>query len=161
MDEVKVVACKTLDAQEPTPPGWTLTSLDEMGAEAFGELMLRASHGDPFHTSTPESAAEDLRELIEAAGPALDPTEWFAVADAHGGVGVVLPQTFPDDPSAGTLFYLAFVPSRRGEGMGRALHRLGLSLLYRRGARRYVGSTDAANAPMIAIFGSNGCTVRA
>ncbi|GAA1371529.1 GNAT family N-acetyltransferase [Luteococcus sanguinis] len=161
MDQTKIVARRALDEPEPVPDGWQLTSLAEMGEEDFVRVLLRASEGDPYDTSTPETAAEDFRELVEAAGDRFEPGGWLVVSDAEGEIGVVLPQVFPDDPTAGTLFYLAVVPGRRGRGLGRQLHRLGLSELRRRGANTYLGSTGASNAPMTAIFAANGCRVAA
>ena len=155
----KVVARRLLDEPQPAPAGWKLSTLDELGPEAFNQIMLRASDGDPYDTSTAESAEDDFRELVEAAGTAFDAGSWFVLSDAHGDVGVVLPQVVPEDLTTGTLFYVAVLPERRGEGLGRAVHAFGLSELARRGARSYVGSTDPDNTPMIAIFEANGCTL--
>ena len=80
--------------------------------------------------------------------------------DAQGEIGVVLPQIYAQDPTAGTLFYLAVVPERRGSGLGRRLHAFGLRRLRQLGAVHYYGSTDSRNAPMLAIFTANGCTAR-
>ncbi len=158
MEPTKVVARRLLAEPQPSPDDWKLSTLDELGLAAFNQVMLRASDGDPYDTSTAESAGEDFRELVEAAGAAFDPRSWYVVADGRSDVGVVLPQVFPDDPTTGTLFYVAVLPERRGEGLGRALHAFGLSELARRGARNYVGSTDPENTAMIAIFEANGCT---
>lgn len=157
MEELKIVARRQLADHWDPPADWVVTTLAERGQDAFGQLLLRASQGDPHHTSTPESAQEDFQELIAAAGAAFDPSAWFAVADQQGDFGVVLPQLFPDDPTTGTLFYLAVVPERRGQGRGRQLHCFGLGQLARRGAMHYVGSAGPANAPMLAIFRANGC----
>lgn len=159
MDTAKVIARRALDGPEPTPSGWTLACLEQVGEQDFNQVMLRASFGDPHDTSTSESAEADFRELVEAAGGQFDPRGWYLVRDDRGDIGVVLPQVFPDEPTTGTLFYVAVVPERRGEGLGRALHRFGLSELARRAAKTYVGSTDAANEPMIAVFTANGCSV--
>lgn len=155
----KIVARRRLNPPEPLPTGWRLASLDELGEEVFVGELLRASAGDPFHTSTAETAHDDFRELVEAAGDRFDPRCWYVASDADGVIGVVLPQPFPDDPSVGTLLYLGVAPERRGQGLGRQLHWLGLSELSRRGARSYVGSTAPANAAMVAIFTANGCVL--
>lgn len=47
---------------------WCLLSLAEVGEDRFARSMLRASDGNPFDVSTPESAVGDLRELVESAG---------------------------------------------------------------------------------------------
>lgn len=139
---------------------WTVRSLGTLGRERFAEAMLRASQGDPYETSTADSALEDLRDLEEAAGAAFDAENWVVVDDAQGEIGVVLPQIYAQDPTAGTLFYLAVVPERRGSGLGRRLHAFGLRRLRQLGAVHYYGSTDSRNAPMLAIFTANGCTAR-
>ena len=157
MEEHKIVAHRQLADSWDPPTDWVVTALAERGQDAFVRLLLRASLGDPHHTSTRESAQDDFQELISAAGTAFDATAWFTVADQQGDFGVVLPQLFPDDPTTGTLFYLAVVPERRGQGRGRQLHSFGLGQLARRGATHYVGSADPANAPMLAIFRANGC----
>lgn len=142
---------------EPLPQGWRTTSLAELGEERFAAAMLRASEGDSFDQSTPESALDDLRELIEAAGPAFVPERWVVVSDDDSEIGVVLPQTFPDHPEVGTIFYLGVVPERRGQGAGRRLHRYGMGRLRAVKAERYVDSTDPRNEAMRAVFRANGC----
>lgn len=156
----KVLAARTLrglTGLPATPLGWGTRSLAELGTSAFAAQMLAAAAGDPFDQSTPASAEDDLKELIEAAGASHDPGEWVFVDDPSGRVGVVLPHADPD--GRGTLFYLGVVPERRGEGLGRALHAYGLRALRRRGATRYEGSTDERNAPMLAIFCHNECRI--
>lgn len=157
MNDRKTFARRELAGASPPPEGWTLTTLAERGERDFIQLMVLAGDGDPHHASTAETAQEDFRKLVAAAGAAFDATAWFAVADRRGQIGVVLPQILPDDPATGTLLYIAVVPGRRGQGLGRRLHRFGLGRLALCGARRYVGSTDPANQPMIAIFRANGC----
>lgn len=73
MDRRKVVALRLLAEPQPVPDGLQLLTLDALGQEAFNQVMLRASEGDPYDTSTAESAEEDFRELVEAAGTAFDP----------------------------------------------------------------------------------------
>lgn len=142
------------------PTGWRLESLAQLGRDGFAQRMLAAAHGDPFNPSTPDTAAADLQDLVDYAGEAFDPDAWYAVSDDEGPLGVVLPQLFTgDEHDLGTLFYIGIVPERRGAGLGRQLHRWGLGELARRGARRYVGSTDDRNGAMAAIFAANGASV--
>lgn len=140
-------------------PGWLTQSLADLGEEHFAQLMLEASEGDPFETSTPESALADLREMRDAAGERYDAKCWLLVSDVDGLIGVVLPQPYVRNRDAGTLHYLGVMPARRGQGLGRRLHQFGMQQLVRRGVRRYRGSTDVENAPMLAIFAANGCVV--
>ena len=160
----KVFVERRLDDALPMGPApalddWRLRSLAGAGEHAFNARMAAASEGDPFEER--RSGERDLErewlDLVESAGTRFDPTRWWLVDDARGPIGVVLPQRVNE--STGTLFYVGVVPSRRGAGLGRRLHALGLALLARDGARRYVGSTDVRNAAMRAVFERNGAPV--
>ncbi|UBH25497.1 GNAT family N-acetyltransferase [Micrococcus porci] len=157
MPEQRIIARRSLGNAPTRPDGLRLASLAALGEEQFSTHMLAASGGDPFDTSTEESALEDLLEIIEGAGDHFDPHAWYVVGDGEGEIGVVLPQPLPDKPGTGTVFYVAVLPSRRGRGKGRQLHQFGLSELARRGCTEYVGSTSVDNAPMVAVFQANGC----
>lgn len=141
------------------PEGWEAVSLSRLGEEEFAKRMLHASAGDPFSRSAPETAVEDLRELIDHAESAFDPESWFAIERDGAELGVVLPQAYADDPTEGTLFYVGVVPSERGNKVGSVLHAFGLAQLKAFGARRYVGSTDERNVAMLKIFAAQGARV--
>jgi len=141
------------------PDGLTLRSLAEAGEAAFITRHREALLGDPFaelrsETQDPEAA---WRDLVVGADSRFDPTRWFLVDDAKGPVGILLPQAV--NAKTGTLYFIGVVPPRRGEGLGRATHALGLRLLAQAGLERYVGSTDVRNASMLAVFARNGCPV--
>ena len=138
--------------------GFVLRSLVEVGEPEFVARMLAASEGDPFEErkGADRDPEREWRELVEGAGARFDPTRWLLVDDAKGPVGVVLPQAH--DEKSGTLFYVAVLPERRGEGLGTRLHAFGLERLADMGLPRYVGSTDVRNAPMLRVFARNGCT---
>jgi GNAT superfamily N-acetyltransferase len=95
--------------------------------------------------------------LIEYAGKRFDPTWWRIAYVESEPAGVVLPQAFEKRDNEGTLFYVAVRPAFRGRGYGRVLHAAGLEFLSRKGIVKYVGSTDARNFPMLAVFQTNGC----
>lgn len=141
------------------PDEWTLTSLAELGQEKFAQRIYQASIGDPFETTTAENALTELTELMTYAGEAFAPEQWFAVDDAAGPIGVVLPQLVHDSPGEGTLFYVGVAPERRRAGFGTRLHTLGLALLQDLGAQFYLGSTDTRNTGMRKIFTTNNCPV--
>lgn len=141
------------------PSGWTSRSLEELGAAEFAQHMVRAAAGDPFDTSTPESALEDLEELMDEC-KGFDLSEWLLVADPQGEIGVVLPYLSRGDPSRGMVAYLGVVPERRGQGNGTTLHAYGLHRLAQLGATRYIGSTDTRNVPMRRIFAANQAVAR-
>lgn len=149
---------RALDATLPTVTrSFVLRSLTEVGEDVFRARLGRASSGDPFDTRAGHDPRDAWRDLVASAGDRFDPTSWFLVDDADGPVGVVLPQTVGAD--LGTLYYLGVEPPRRGQGLGTAVHALGLWILAMRGLRRYVGSTDERNAPMLRVFARNGCPV--
>lgn len=141
---------------DPVTARWALTTLADVGLEEFAALLLRASEGDPFETSTAESATSDLQALIDGAGDAFDPTQWVIASDGNGVIGAVLPQRQADAPKTGTIFYMGVIPERRTQGHGARLHMLGLQRLRRLGVDKYVGSTDQQNTAMIQVFRQNG-----
>lgn len=138
---------------------WSEQSLAQLGDEMFAEKLLRASTGDPFETSTPESALRDLHDLRAGAGSTFAAERWILLSDEIGEIGVVLPQVYSHAPRSGTLFYVGVMPNRRGEGLGREIHQFGLQRLLGMGVLDYRGSTDAMNVPMLAIFKANGCVI--
>lgn len=147
-----------LGALPDVPDGFTLRSLAEAGQAPFIARRQEASQGDPFEErrGRVRDLAGEWRELVAIPGDAFDPTRWFLVDDAQGPVGIVLPQA---NAKTGTFYYVGVVPPRRGQGLGGAIHALGLRLLADAGLERYVGSTDVRNAAMLAVFARNGCPV--
>jgi ribosomal protein S18 acetylase RimI-like enzyme len=132
-------------------------SLAEIGEDRFLEVMIEAATGDPFEDPGSRDPRSDFRDLIEYAGERFDPTWWRVAYLERSPVGIVLPQVFSDRTNEGTLFYVGVLSEFRGRGFGKVLHESGLAFLAARGVKRYVGSTDARNLPMIAVFRANGC----
>lgn len=132
-------------------------SLAEIGEDRFLEVMTEAATGDPFEDVSSRDPRTDFRDLINYAGASFDPTWWRVAYLERDPIGVVLPQVYSDRTNEGTLFYVGVLPEFRGRGFGRVLHASGLAFLAAKGIRRYVGSTDARNLPMIAVFRANGC----
>lgn len=132
-------------------------SLSEIGRDRFLGVMAPASEGDPFEDAAARDPRTEFRELVSLAGEAFDPTWWRVAYLDRDPIGVVLPQIFSNRKSEGTLFYVAVLPEFRGRGYGRVLHASGLAFLAARGVTRYIGSTDARNYPMIAVFKANEC----
>jgi RimJ/RimL family protein N-acetyltransferase len=146
-------------ALPPCVRSFTLRSLADIGDASMIERMAIASEGDPFEErkGADRDLSREWRELVDSAGERFDPTRWLLVDDARGPVGVVLPQL--QKPEIGTLYYVGVVPARRRDGLGTALHALGLSLVRSLGATRYVGSTDVRNVAMRRVFERNRCAV--
>lgn len=149
---------RSLEQPVTVPPHeLDFVSLAQVGRPAFVQALLTASEGDPFETSTPESAEQDFSDLVEYAGDAFDPEGWLLARQGGEAVGVVLPQRYPDQPHAGTLFYIGIFPQARGRGLGRVLHAEGLRRLQEQGVTLYQGSTDLRNEAMRRVFAANGC----
>lgn len=147
------------DVLPPRPRGWTERSLAEVGETAFQERLVEASEGDPFEArrAGPRDTGREWRELVLSAGQRFDPTRWLLVDDATGPIGVLLPQAINE--LKGTLYYLAIVPARRGQGLGAPLYALGLHRLREMGLAHYAGSTDVRNTAMLAVFARNATPV--
>lgn len=133
-------------------------SLAEIGEDRFIEVMTEAATGDPFEDVSARDPRSDFADLVSYAGTSFDPTRWYVAYLDRDPIGILLPQTYSDRKNEGTLFYVGVLPEFRGRGFGRILHSSGLALLAGRGVERYVGSTDARNLPMTAVFRANGCT---
>jgi GNAT superfamily N-acetyltransferase len=158
VNKEKVFVERDLERFEPRHEDpFRYRSLAEIGEDRFLEVMSEAAVGDPFEEPGRRDPRSDFRDLIAYAGARFDPTWWRVAYLGRDPVGVVLPQVYSDRANEGTLFYVGVLPAFRGRGFGRALHASGLAFLACRGVRRYVGSTDARNLPMIAVFRANGC----
>ncbi len=142
----------------PQQASLTLRSLAEVGRETFETALRESAAGDP-ERGADEALSGMLDEFIGMAGDLFDPDNWYLAERDGMPVGVVLPQIFPDRPDRGTMFYIAVMPSQRGQGIGRALHALGMKALADRGAAGYFGTVDPSNAAMIAVYRANGCEV--
>lgn len=140
----------------PEADSLSLRSLADLGPEPFEQVLTATMAGDPERG--PDLAGV-LDEFITLAGDLFDAASWFVAQRDGETVGVVLPQVFPDRPDRGTMLYLGVLPAHRGQGIGRALHALGMRALADRGAAGYFGTVDPANAAMIAVYRANGCEV--
>lgn len=74
-----------------------------LGERIFVEKLLEASLGDPFETSTPDSAFGDLCDMGNGAGATFDAEQWLVLSDKHGEIGVILPQVYTRDRASHTM----------------------------------------------------------
>jgi len=58
---------------------------------------------------------------------------------------------------SGSLLYICVLPEYRGQKFGDVIFNESLNSLRKKGSRKYLGSTNAKNLPMINIFKRNGC----
>jgi len=154
----KIFVEKSIEGLKPfREDPFTYRSLEDVGRTRFLEVMAPAAEGDPFEDATARDPEREFEELVSFAGDAFDPTWWRVAHLDDDPIGVVLPQCFSSRRHEGTLFYVAVLPEFRGRGYGKVLHASGLAFLASRGVTNYIGSTDARNYPMIAVFRANEC----
>lgn len=99
-------------------------------------------------------SAEDVLETYRAAG-VFDAARWFLVRANQQDVGCLLLADHPQDEQW-ELVYIGLVPAARGQGIGRDLVRQAQWLTRQAGRRRLVLSVDAANAPALGLYASEG-----
>ncbi len=155
--EKSVYTRSLVDYVNPWPDPFEYRSLSDTGDDAFVEVIQRVHSDNPNRDAKREDPAGDLRESIDEAGQAFDPSQWWIAVVDGWPVGFLLPQIFPDSPEEGTIFNIGIVPEFRGRGWGKVLHARGLKSLADRGATEYIGSTDLLNAPMRKLFDLNQC----
>ena len=69
-------------------------------------------------------------------------------------IGIVMPAFLNAGRHFGGNLYIGVVPAARGRGLGKILQYRGLQTMVKRGAIKFLGSTDSLNLPMIKIFES-------
>jgi ribosomal protein S18 acetylase RimI-like enzyme len=99
-------------------------------------------------------AAEDVLATYRSAG-CFDPATWFLVRSQGKDIGCLLLTDYPQDEQW-ELTYVGLLKSVRGRGLGRQLVRHAQWLSQQAGRRRLVLSVDAANAPAIGLYASEG-----
>jgi len=114
-------------------------------------------------SSTPSDRAADPFLMIAGfrdrcrKDDCLHPEDWVVLRVDGRAVGVVFPAFVDAKHQAATNFHLGVVPEARRRGFGLQLLRRGVETMLRRGATRYIGSTDVANVPMRRAFERIGC----
>jgi ribosomal protein S18 acetylase RimI-like enzyme len=98
--------------------------------------------------------AEDVLATYRTSGQ-FDPNLWFLVRRQEEDVGCLLLADYPGTPHW-ELIYVGLAPAARGGGVGRKLVRQALWLASRAGKQRVILSVDAANAPAIGLYASEG-----
>ena len=78
--------------------------------------------------------------------------DWEVLVVDDAPAGIVVPAFADCDLDTGTNLHVGLVPEARGRGLGAMLHLRGLAATRRRGAVRFIGSTDVRNVPMQHVF---------
>ncbi|MCO4781665.1 MAG: GNAT family N-acetyltransferase [Candidatus Cloacimonetes bacterium] len=127
--------------------GWGL-SLSEVA-----DIMTESAIGDPDF-SEDDNALECLQSyLSDSSMYSQDDCIQVGKID-NEFMSLVIPQS---DGTWGTLTYLGIIPKYRKRGLGKDLHKYGLSCLYKQGTRDYHGGTLETNAAMQRVFQINSC----
>lgn len=119
------------------------------------EMMGRVAVGDPGHDPD-EDPLEALRGYLDdpvlTGGP-----ETVQVGYLKGEPVAFLCTQVNPKSRWGRITYVGVVPERRGQGLGRAVHRHGIASLIRQGCHLYEGGTEVQNVGMRKVFEANGC----
>jgi len=131
-----------------------LTSLKKTGRDKFLEIYGLVGKGD---IEMSQDYVNDFNTTVVYAGERYDPENWY-IASVNGKIiGLIMPQIFADKADEGSLFYIGVLPNERNKGYGKILFQAGLQILKERGAKRYIGSTNTGNKPMLKLFEGNNC----
>ncbi len=129
--------------------------LERGGLDRAIEMMNRVAVGDPGHD--PEERAEEFLPGLLADSVLTNGPETVQIGyDGSEPVAFVCAQV-NRRTAWGRITYIGLLPERRGEGLGREVHRHGLAMLFAQGCKLYEGGTDVANVPMQRLFLANGC----
>lgn len=158
VNRTKVFVEKDLTGYEsPHEDPFSYESLPDLGEPRFLDILSESAIGDPFEDVGSRNPKSDFDDLVSYAGPKFDASWWQAAFLGRDAIGVILPQAFAESDGQGSLFYVGVRPEFRGRGFGKILHARGLAFLAGKNIRRYIGSADARNEPMKAVFRANGC----
>jgi mycothiol synthase len=139
------VSVRTFDAERDAA-AWL-----ELNALAFG------SHGEQGRLTQADLDARMATAWFDAAG-------FFLAERADRLVGFHWTKEHPasvEQPAAGEIYVLGVHPAEHGNGLGRALTRIGLRHLSHRGLATALLYVDADNAPAVAVYRRMGFEVEA
>lgn len=153
-----VTVYKKLDEEVELESNFTFKSLHSMSQHEFREIWAE-SMTDSLNASSSLTLDEQMKSLEIELGP--DYKDSCLVAYEEGRpIGVVIPHIEPGTRDEGRLFYFGLIPSERGNGKSRPLHKLALQLLKDEfNASYYIGGTSKSNQPMLKTFNASGCDV--
>jgi len=129
-------------------------SIAETGLKQFLEVFKEVVNDDPERDVAYEVYFSDL---VEYAEEKYEPKNWKTVMLERRYIGVMLPQIFPDKEEWGGVFYIGLIPEARNKGYGRIMLSKCMEILKGQGIKRYIGSTNTNNEPMLRVFESTGC----
>lgn len=144
MIEAKVISERDLSAPlpEPASAGLRFVPAATLPAGRFAQLCAEAGMTE-----------EEVREVPLDAPEA---SRWIVALRGDEAVGVALLESIDAEAGIVTCRHVGVRAPRRGRGYGRALLARALQSARDAGAKRYLDSTERANGPMRALFGSAG-----
>ena len=139
-----------LPGEEGSPLAWRVA-----GEE--GAAMLRAvAEGDPHGHDQRDDPQRSLGVWLGAPKLRGEP-ECVQIGSLDGeDVAFVCAQVAPHDGWS-RISHMGLVPSARGRGLGKWVHRHGFTMMREQGGKLYHGGTAVANKGMMALFEAHGC----
>lgn len=145
-----------LETQIERTTRYTFVSLHELTKEKYKKVWAEAMT-DSFNAPSSLSIDDQLNSVERELGADYKDS-CMIVYEGKKAIGVVMPHIEPGTKEEGRLFYFGLVPSERGKGKSKEIHRQCLRLLRDEfGATSYIGSTSVRNLPMMKTFHANGC----
>jgi ribosomal protein S18 acetylase RimI-like enzyme len=129
--------------------------MTETGFDLAADTLLRSSEGDP-NSSPDEDPREAIREFLATPG-LTDSPDCVQIGFLGDRPVAFLCAQVEAATGWSRIAYIGVAPEARGQGLGREVHLHGMAMLRHLGGTLYHGGTAADNAPMLALFRSNGC----
>ncbi|WP_270181385.1 GrpB family protein [Alkalihalobacillus sp. CinArs1] len=153
-ETVQVTHDLQMEITESSP--FTFVSLNDGEEEVFKDVWADAMSGS-FNSKSSLTIEDHLKSVECELGEGWRKS-CLTVYEGEKAIGVMMPHIEPGTETEGRLFYFGLVPSERGKGKSKEIHRQGLRFLRDDfGAKSYVGNTSLRNIPMIQTFKANGC----
>ncbi|WP_407270795.1 GNAT family N-acetyltransferase [Radiobacillus sp. PE A8.2] len=145
--------------QEKTnmPYQYAYQSLEKISIKEFKNVWAQCIEGSPNASIL---NIDDQMKSVEIELGASYKDSCIVVYEKQSPIGVVMPHIEAGTKSEGRLFYFGIIPSQRGKGKSKQIHKEALHMLKQDfNASIYIGATSIKNKPMIKTFSANGCNV--
>ncbi|WP_064093479.1 hypothetical protein [Rossellomorea aquimaris] len=135
---------------------FTYKSLHNISNEEFISIWSKSME---YSLNAPSSLSmEELMRSVQLELGEHFKNSCMLVYEKGCPIGVTMPHIEPGKVEEGRMYYFGLIPSERGMGKSKWVHRDTMSLLKNFfEASYYIGSTSTNNIPMLKTFKSNGC----
>jgi hypothetical protein len=158
LHDENVTVRKVLDESSDAEDGFLLKDLFELPLAEFKRVWEASMEGS-LNAASSLNMDEQMRSVEVELGMNYKKSCMIAYEN-EAPIVVMMPHIEPGTSEEGRLFYFGIIPSERGKGKSRLLHRQALEILRKDfKASYYIGCTGHNNLPMIKTFLNNGCTV--